>query len=164
GLGGLILLATGLVMLSIRYAETRWVVVIAVIASAALIGLVSRIISPVIVGPGLAAITVLTFAFHPALGRSVWLWIIVACSVIAPWALELSGLLQPTLSTRAGDIVISSPSVFAHSPQIEIGLVVYAVMTVAVAGMFGRALAISTWNMRCKLQLQAWHLRQIVPT
>jgi serine/threonine protein kinase len=163
-LGAVIAVTIGMVLLGVRYGQYRGVVVASVIASTILIGVVSRMVSPFLVGPGLAAITVITFAFHPALGRSWILWVVVALGVLAPWLLELFGAVPPTMSTQHGDLVITSPSLYARSPQIEIGLVVYTVVVIAVGGLFGRALALSQWNTRCQLQLQAWHLRQIVAT
>jgi hypothetical protein len=150
------------VALGVRYGNNRRIVIVGVLASAALIGVVSRMVSPFLMGPGLAAITVITFAFHPALGRSRVLFGVVTLGVLVPWLLELANVVSPTMATRNGDLVITSPSIFARSPQIEVGLVVYTVIVIAVAGLFGRALALSQWNTRCKLQLQAWHLRQIV--
>jgi hypothetical protein len=70
GVGGVIAVTTCLVAVGTRYAEMRSFVVAGVVASAILISLLSRMVSPFLVGPGLAAITVITFAFHPALGRS----------------------------------------------------------------------------------------------
>jgi serine/threonine-protein kinase len=146
-----------------RALVSRSWIYLAVIGNAILIAVWSRLLGPFMVAPGLAAGTIMAFALYPFV-RMWWLWAVTCGAALAPWVLEVTGVISRTLSVANGDIVLRMPGVVARMPAIEIALVFYVLALVLITGLMARRLSGSQRAASRKLQVQAWHLKQLVPT
>jgi serine/threonine-protein kinase len=131
--------------------------------NAVLIGIVCRMVSPVIIAPTLVITTLVAYAAHPRLGRVGIVAMILSMGVVVPWGLEIAGVIEPTYGFSGGAIVLASPIVEFSAVPVQIAFAVLLVVLVTVVGVLSRGLAQNQREATRKLELQAWHLRQIVP-
>jgi serine/threonine-protein kinase len=133
--------------------------------NAVLIGLVARMVGPFIIAPTLALTTLMAYAAHPQFGRISVMSGILGASVAVPWILELVGVLAPTYRfTPAGELVLGSGVVRFTAVPVQIAFAILLVVLLALVGLFSRGLAQRQRDATRKLELHAWHLRQVVPT
>jgi serine/threonine-protein kinase len=132
--------------------------------NALLIALVARMVGPFIIAPSLVITTLLGYASHPQFGRIRILAVILGCAVAVPWTLELVGVLSPTYDFRGGEIVLSSPIIEFTAEPTQLAFALLLVSLVTVVALLSRSIALRQRAVNRKLELQAWHLRQIVPT
>ena len=83
-------------------------------------------------------------------------------AVLAPWVLEVFDVVSATTQTIGGDLVLSSPTVSATMPEAGISLSVYAIAMILVASFLAHRLALQHRGAVRAIELQAWHLRQLV--
>jgi serine/threonine protein kinase len=119
----------------------------AVIANAAMIGFLGWLVSPFVIAPGVAVVTVMAFAFRPSPRRFLPCAVITACGVLAPWLLAQTGTIEPAP-------VVTDPT--------GVGLAAYVIFVLALGAYLGRAAANAQRDVRHGLQRQAWDLRQIL--
>ena len=84
--------------------------------------------------------------------------------VLVPWILELVGVLSPTMSVTHGTLVIHDLGVRISAIPTEVGLATFTIALVVVAGAVSRALSRGDEEAQRRVHLQAWQLRQLVPT
>jgi serine/threonine-protein kinase len=133
--------------------------------NAVLIGLVSRIVGPFIIAPSLAITTLMAYAAHPQFGRITVLAGILGASVAVPWSLELFGVMARTYHfTPGGELVLGSSVIRFSSAPVQLAFAILLVVLLAVVGLLSRGLAIRQRDATRKLELAAWHLRQVVPS
>ncbi|HEY5933997.1 MAG TPA: serine/threonine-protein kinase [Kofleriaceae bacterium] len=132
--------------------------------NAVLIGLVARIVGPFIIAPSLVITTLMAYSSHPQFGRIRVLAMILGCAVAVPWALELAGVLSPTYYFRDGEIVLTSPIIQFTPEPTQLAFALLLVATITIVALMSRSIALRQRDATRKLELQAWHLRQIVPT
>ncbi|MGN6107353.1 MAG: hypothetical protein ACTHU0_19750, partial [Kofleriaceae bacterium] len=89
---------------------------------------------------------------------------ILTAAVAVPWLLEAVGVLAPTYRFVDGSIVLSSEIVTFQPVPVQIAFAVLLVLLVAVVAVLSRTTARRQREAARQLELQAWHLRQIVPT
>jgi hypothetical protein len=128
---------------------------------AIVVAMVGRFFSPFLLAPALAAVTVMIFAVDPRVRWSVITFGYIAI-VIAPWLLELVGAVPKTMFATAGDLRIRSDILFMSSPAGEIGLAAFASTLIGTVGYVASRLAIAHRSAVRSIELQAWHLRQLV--
>jgi len=153
----------GTALLGMRF-PSRAVVIAHRIAVLSMFALLARMWSPVLVAPGLAAVTLVATAFHPFFrGRAMittTLGVLAAC--LGVWAAEALHWLPPTLIRRGGDLVFLSPlKGHENLPAFAVLAIIYSMMILmaAATGFYAmREIRVS----REKLVVQAWHLRQLV--
>jgi serine/threonine-protein kinase len=133
--------------------------------NAVLIGLISRMVGPFIIAPTLATTTLMAYAAHPKFGKITVMAGILGASVAVPWALELVGVLAPTYHfTDGGELVLGSSIVRFSSVPVQLAFAMLLVVLLAVVGLLSRGLAMRQRDATRKLELHAWHLRQVVPS
>ncbi|MDB4952682.1 MAG: Serine/threonine protein kinase PrkC, regulator of stationary phase [Myxococcales bacterium] len=132
--------------------------------NAVLIGLVCRMVGPFIIAPTLVATTLMAYAAHPRFGRIGIIAIILASSVMVPWGLELAGLIAPTYQFVDGAIILHSPVVTFRSVPVQVAFALLLVALLAVVAVLSRQMAKRQREASSKVELQAWHLRQLVPS
>jgi serine/threonine-protein kinase len=132
--------------------------------NAVLIGIVARIVGPFIIAPTLVATTMVAYAAHPKLGRLEVTAVILVSAVAIPWGLEVAGVIAPTYQFVGGSIVLSSPIIEFTAAPVQLAFALLLVTFVIVVAVLSRNLARNQRDVTRKLELQAWHLRQIVPT
>jgi hypothetical protein len=130
-----------------------------------LAALLSRTLGSMIVVPAVTCIMALSLTSYPQLIDRRWLVIgFLVTSWVAPVVLEQLGVLAPTWSVVGNTVVLS-----AHVMQIG-GFHTYALLLFAnvasfvVFGLFASALATSRRDAMQQSEIQAWHLRQLLPT
>jgi len=133
--------------------------------NAVLIGIVCRMVGPFIIAPTLVITTLMAYASHPRFGQIRVLAVILSASVVVPWGLEIAGVLEPTYHfTEAGAMVLASSIVKFSEVPTQIAFALLLVSLVGVVAALSRMLATRQRNATRKLEIQAWHLRQILPT
>jgi hypothetical protein len=133
--------------------------------NAVLIGLISRIVGPFIIAPTLAITTLMAYAAHPQFGKITVLAGILGASVVMPWTLEVLGVLASTYHfTPAGELVLGSSIVRFSSVPVQLAFALLLVLLLVVVGILSRGIAKRQRDATRKLELHAWHLRQVVPS
>jgi serine/threonine-protein kinase len=124
--------------------------------------MLAYLFTPFLVAPGIAALSTMMFVIDPRVRWRVMAAIGVV-AVIAPWLLELFGVLTRSIGTNAAnDLVLHSDAIAIRLPQAELGLAAYAVTLIVIAGLTARHVAASHHAALRSVELQAWHLRQLV--
>ncbi|MEO8699336.1 MAG: serine/threonine-protein kinase [Kofleriaceae bacterium] len=133
--------------------------------NAVLIGIVCRMVGPFIIAPTLVVTTLMAYASHPRFGKISVLATILSAAVVVPWVLELAGVLEPTYRfTDDGAMVLTSTVVRFSSVPVQLAFALLLVSLVGVVALLSRTLAVRQRDATRKLELQAWHLRQILPS
>ena len=127
--------------------------------------LFSRLASPLILLPTLLCGSILPFSNIPKINDRPWLlyaWCIVAA--LLPTALEMTGVLSPTLSMGNHEHFFLRSAIFGHSREVGLYWLVIsnAVLLLAVA-RFAIAIGRDRRNVQGRLTNQAWHLRKLLP-
>jgi serine/threonine protein kinase len=141
-----------------------WRIYLNACINAVIIGLVCRMVGPFIVAPTLVATTLMAYAAHPRFGRIVVVASILAGAVLVPWALELTGVLSPTYTFVDGTIVLSSPILTFRSVPVQLAFLVLLLVLLAVVAVLSRMMAQRQRDANRRVELQAWQLRQLVPS
>jgi hypothetical protein len=136
---------------------------VSAVINAALIGMVARMVGPFIIAPTLALAALVAFAAHPRFGRAGAVGAILGAGVAVPWLLELAGVIAPTFRFHDGVLELRSTVVDFRDAPVETAFAVLLVLLLAECTVFGRTLAIRHRAASERLEVQAWHLRQIVP-
>jgi len=132
--------------------------------NAGLIAIVCRLVGPFIIAPTLVTTTLMAYAAHPSFGSIRIVSAILAGSVAVPWFLEAIGVLQSTYRFEHGELILSSPVVTFSAAPVQLAFAALLLLLVAVVALLTRVLAVRQRDATRKVELQAWHLRQIVPT
>jgi serine/threonine-protein kinase len=133
--------------------------------NAVLIGLIARMVGPLIIAPTLATTTLMAYAAHPKFGRITVMAAILGASVAVPWVLELLGIVSATYRfTPDGALVLTSSVVRFSAVAVEVAFAVLLVALLAVVGLLSRSMAKRQHEATRRLELHAWHLRQVVPS
>ncbi|HEY1554046.1 MAG TPA: serine/threonine-protein kinase [Kofleriaceae bacterium] len=138
---------------------------VVVVGNALIVALFTQIISPIIVTPMVAMLVVFLALRSPAFhGR--WAFYVVATQTLAlivPFALQLAGVIAPSISIVGNDIRLHSSVLEMRELPTLLALIV----TTAVVPVFTAALALGHETARLAhdrlLQLQTWRLEQLVP-
>jgi len=141
-----------------------WIVIA---ANALLIAVVARIFSPLIIGPGVAAATVMTMMPNPAIRSPRFagvVTIVMVIAVLVPWVAECAGVLSRTMWTENGLLVVQSPALEMHGFAVQFGLTIYSIVLIAFSALMAFIAARGERIARHRLHLQAWQLRQLMPT
>jgi serine/threonine-protein kinase len=132
--------------------------------NAVLIATVCRMVGPFIIAPTLVMTTLAAYAAHVRFGRISVVAAILTAGVAVPWALEGVGVLSTTYRFIGGDLVLTSELVRFSSVPVQLAFAILLVILVAVVAALSRTIAGRQRDATRRLELQAWHLRQIVPT
>jgi len=126
------------------------------------IAILARLFSPFLIAPPIAAVSVVLIVLDPRL-RWGKILLITSIAALSPWVLELTGVLSRTMgATAAGDLVLHSPLVRCDLPRAEIVLALALLTMLTFAGLTARSIAVSHRKALASIELQAWHLRQLV--
>src|SRR5262249_25551452 len=125
---------------------------------------VTRFVGPLLITPALATITLVAYSAHPGFGRLSILAIIVGAAVAVPWGLEVLGVLEPTYRFADGELVISSPIVTLSPAPVQLAFALLLIILLTAVGVLSRVLAKRQRDAARRLELQAWHLAQVVPS
>jgi serine/threonine-protein kinase len=158
------------VVVVVAYAVSRrparpnemWLVVIGNVVLSALL---SRLFGPLMIAPIVSCIMAVSLTSYPQLLAHAR--IIIAMLVlgwIGPVILEAVGVLAPTWKVMDGAVISTSNVVELSSGATSALLIFGNCMAIIVIGMFANALARSRREAQRGVEIQAWHLRQLLPT
>ncbi len=134
-----------------------------VIGNATLAALLSGSFGSLIVAPAVTCIMAVSLTSYPQLiDRAKLVISILAVSWVVPVMLESLGVLEPTWNVVDGRIVSTSSLVTIGASTTTL-LVGANLLTIVVVGLFANALARSRRDAQRQLEIQAWHLRQLLP-
>jgi hypothetical protein len=148
----------------IRY--PRLAVATVLVFAASFTALMARMYSPFLVAPGIAAVIGVMLMSTP-LFRTPRLLVAtiaaLAAGALGPYALELAGVLHPTVSVVGGHIEIGHLAIEVKALQTALGLGGFVFGLIATATIVTFIVATRDGAARRQLQIQAWQLRQLVP-
>jgi serine/threonine-protein kinase len=124
-----------------------------------------RMFSPFLVAPGIGAVALMAFAFHPMASRPSVLAMTAAAGsigVVGLWFGELVGWLSPTMAVHGDRLRFTSPIDGIGAVPLDIALCLYAVSLVVAAGLLAGSMAGLERDARRRLHIQAWQLRQLL--
>ena len=130
--------------------------------NAVLIGLVCRIVGPFVIAPTLVLTTLMAYAIHPMFGQIRVVAAILTAGVAVPWILEVLGVVSPTYEFAHGAIILTSPAVEFSARPVQLAFAVLLVLLVAIVAVLLRAMSTRQREVTQQIELQSWHLRQVV--
>ena len=128
-----------------------------------LIAMCSRMYTPFLLGPGLAAVTAMGLMTGPqyAKRQATWIVLLTCLAVLGPWFAEHVGWLSRTLSVFDGGVVIHSRAIRGSTSAFAL-LIPFTVAIVAASVILSRGLRQAERAARRHMHVQAWQLRQLV--
>ncbi len=122
----------------------------------------SRYLGPFLVTPGIAALGAAGAMMHPRVRARRTVIALLCGATLVPFALELAGVLSPTMTFEDGRWWLSSSVSELHSMPTMIGLALTSIAFVMVAILIGSVVAAPAHRARRTLAAQAWHLERLL--
>ncbi len=133
-------------------------------ANSLLGALLSRTLGSMIVVPAVTCIMALSLTSYPQLIDRKWIVIgLLVASWTIPVLLEQLGVLAPTWEVVGRNVVLSSHVMAIGGLHTAILLVFSNVATFVVFALFASSVATSRRDAMQRAEIQAWHLRQLLP-
>jgi eukaryotic-like serine/threonine-protein kinase len=134
------------------------------IGNLTLVALMSRMFGSLLIVPAVTCIMALSLTSYPQnIDRARVVIGILIASWIVPVILEWQGVISRTWWVVDGAIV-STSSMFHIGGNATVLLLVFAnVLTILVFGRFANKLATSRRDAQRQVEIQAWHLQQLLP-
>jgi eukaryotic-like serine/threonine-protein kinase len=134
------------------------------IGNLTLVALMSRMFGSLLIAPAVTCIMALSITSYPQnIDRARLVIAILMTSWLVPVILEWQGVISKTWWVAEGQI-ISTSSMFRIGGNATVLLLVFAnVLTILVFGRFANKLAVSRRDAQRQVEIQAWHLRQLLP-
>lgn len=147
-----------------RPARPRDMLLIAT-GNAVLVALLSRTYGSMLIVPAITCVMALSLTSYPLLiGRVRSVILLLVASWVTPVVLEQAGVLAPTWGIGDGFLTATSHLLTVSPTHTTTILIVFNIATIVVIGLFASALATSRRDAQRQLEIQAWHLRQLLPT
>ncbi|HEY5920896.1 MAG TPA: serine/threonine-protein kinase [Kofleriaceae bacterium] len=161
--GALVVLNVGLNIFYVRrrVATSRRTILISAYVFAALVMVMSRVYTPFLLAPTIAAIALIMFSVDP---RVPWrlLTAVFTAAVLLPWLAEYLELIPRTTSALDGSLVMRADAVKMSFPVGAISLALFVISVLLVAGFIAHQIGLRQREAIRSVELQAWHLRQLV--
>ncbi len=139
--------------------------VIVAASNAMLAALISRTYGSMVIVPAVTCIMALSLTAYPQLVDRTWTVIgLLVTSWVVPVVLEQVGVLAPTWWIEGNKVVLASSVMTIGGNHTAAILIGSNVLTIIVFALFSSALTISRRNAMRQAEVQAWHLRQLLPT
>ncbi len=162
---GAILLANTVLVVTVLVTRTPRPGLV-VVGNALVIVVVSRMFSPFLIAPGVAALLAMAMVLTPRfswLGSSISVAVFMIAATLAPLVLERTGVLSSTVSMTGDELVFRAPAMAGgEGPTLLVGSL-YIVGLILAACAIGDAMRLRNRAAHQRLHLQAWQLRQLVP-
>jgi serine/threonine-protein kinase len=128
-----------------------------------LVVVVSRMYTPLLMGPSLAAVTAMGFMTGPQYRKrqATYVGLMCTAAVLGPLIAERAGWLTPTIVAHDGAAWIRAPMLAGSEAGFAM-MSLYTLAIVAAAVLLARAMKIAERGARQRMHLQAWQLRQLV--
>ena len=126
--------------------------------------LLTRLFGPVLIIPGLVGtFAVVSVQQSQLIDRPYTVIAISIASLLIPIALETIGLLAPSWNIVDGSLVIHPTAIALEGTRGMLFIVACNIAFVVVTTLFGRMVAAQRREVLKRLEIHAWHLRQLVP-
>ncbi len=124
----------------------------------------SRMFGSLIIVPAMTCIMALSLMSYPQnINRAPRFILLLVASWMTPVILEWTGVLAPTWRVVEGAI-ISTSSMLEVGGDATVALMIFAhVMTIIVFVLFANKVAVARRDAQRQVEIQAWHLRQLLP-
>ena len=164
-IAGYTLLQAGVVWrITQRMAAPNEMVLVAA-GNALLAALLSRTLGSMIIVPAVTCIMALSLTSYPQLIDRKWIVIaLLVASWVIPVILEQVGVLDPTWMINGSTIELTSHVMQIGGNHTIAILIGSNIVTIVVFGLFSSALATARRNAMRQFEIQAWRLRQLLPT
>ena len=127
--------------------------------------LFTRLYGTIFVIPGILAVETFAWMAYPRFIDHPWAPLVVMGGTqLVPIVLEQLGVITSTWSVHDGEIVTTSVALDISPGRTQTVLVLVALATVVVAGVFSRALAKGRRDAQRELEIQTWNLRHLLPS
>ncbi|MEP6862342.1 MAG: protein kinase [Deltaproteobacteria bacterium] len=148
-----------------RRAARRSEMLAVAVGNATLAALLSRAFGPLILAPAVICVMSVSLTSYPQLiDRARLVITILVLSWILPVGLEAVGVLDSTWRVIDGEVISTSSLIQIGKISTTALLVSANIITIVVVGMFANALARSRRDAQHQVEIQAWHLRQLLPS
>jgi hypothetical protein len=114
-----------------------------------------------VLAPGIAIVISVMYSTDTRLRSATLLGLTIAALVI-PFGLELVGVWPGAFQSIDGDLRIHLDFLDVHPTILQTGLLLYVVVVVLISGRTARRIALNERTAMKAVELQAWHLRQLV--
>jgi len=127
--------------------------------------MLTRVFGSIVFVPGLVCACILALTTYPSLIDRPFLVIgSLLGALVVPLILEATGLWTTTWWIADGKVETASAALrFAGTPSY-VFLIAANTLLIAIGGWFARSLAVNRRDAQRRLEIQAWHLRQLLPT
>ena len=136
------------------------------LANTLLVVVISRMFSPILVAPGLAASIAMAMVLAPRysrFGSSLVVAILMIGACLTPLLLEQIGVMSRTMFVTPHGVLFDAPALGPREfPMVIVGAA-YAIALIVGAALAGESLRVQNRAAHVRLHMQAWQLRQLVP-
>jgi serine/threonine-protein kinase len=133
-------------------------------ASALVIALFGRLFGPFVLPAGMAAVAMAISSIHPHILRHPWIpFVVYLAAALGPWGLEVAGVLVPSYRVERDGYLVMSNILEITPIAGQIAIAGFIASVIMVVGIMCMRLARTSQEVRAQIELQAWHLRQLVP-
>jgi len=155
--------ASVLMLLWMRTPGHAFVAAPVIVANLILIVIITRMYSPFLLGPGLAAVTAMGFMTGPqyAKRQATWVVSLTTLAVLGPWILEQISVFASTITVFDGGVTMHSPLIRSMTSFMVL-MIAYTITIIFSAVVLTRGLRLAERGARQHMHLQAWQLRQLV--
>jgi serine/threonine-protein kinase len=142
-----------------------YAMVIYAIGNAAIAVLVGRLAGPFTFVPALLSFVTASVITYPVFLERRWLLMgIMLSGFLVPLGLEELGWLRETWALRDGGLLSYANAMEVSGPSAVLTAVGASVVTIVMAGIQSTRVARESRAAQHRLVMQAWHLRQLLPT
>jgi eukaryotic-like serine/threonine-protein kinase len=137
---------------------------LAMLINVLLLIILCRLTSPVLIMPGMFAFAATSFAIFPTLIDRWWISILTFSGALAlVFGLEATGVWASSWEVSDGRFIAHPPAISIDGTAGTTFMIASAFAIVIVVPMFVRSLALALRKSRQQLEVQAWHLAQLIP-
>ncbi len=134
------------------------------VANAAFIILLARLATPLLVVPAFATGMATALAIYPLFQRRPWIVIVTFVTAFSlPLVFEATGLWARSWALVDGHLQIATLSLGTNAAFVAFVLAA-SLAAIALPPLFVRAIAVAQRDAQRRVEVQAWHLRQLVPS
>ena len=148
----------------IRPEGREWLIVV---TNAVLLGVVARMFTPFLIAPALAAMSVMTLVYTPTtswLAGPRGMVAVTSLAILGPWLLERAGYLAVTTTVDEHGILMHAAGTAGAEGPTLIVAVIYTIALLGAAAAMAHAIRVRERATKRVVMVQAWQLRQLVPT
>ncbi len=134
------------------------------VGNSAMTMLFSWVATPFLIAPSLAVITAMSIATHPRVAKGWVLVVVIATSVLLPFFLEVIHVLPRSTLISGDTLTLRTAASGLEGRTTTITLVLYVIALLSMGVILAKSLTSNRRAAQRLVQIQAWQLRQLVPS